>query len=64
MRAAQEIDELLPGHRISADDRILLNYWRKQLDSAMLSGDEDGSVLANVMLHKLMGKYKKSPDHL
>jgi hypothetical protein len=25
----------------------------------MLNGDEDGSVQANVMLHKLLAKYQK-----
>jgi hypothetical protein len=46
------------AYGISADDRILIDYWRKQLIAAMLSGDEDGSVQANVMLHKLVAKYK------
>ena len=45
-------------HRISADDRILLDYWRKQLVATMLSGDEDASVQANLMLHKLIAKYQ------
>jgi hypothetical protein len=58
----QQIDEALADHRISADDRILIDYWRKQLISTMLSGDEDGSVQATLMLHKLLTKYKKRDD--
>ncbi len=54
----QKIDETPADDGISADDRILIDYWRKQLVATMLSGAEDGSVQANVMLHKLMAKYQ------
>ncbi len=54
----QQTDETPADDGISADDRILIDYWRKQLAATMLSGDEDGSVQANVMLHKLMAKYQ------
>jgi len=46
-------------HRISADDRILLDYWRDQLVATVLSGDADASVQAISMLHKLIAKYQK-----
>ncbi len=55
----QQIDETPADYGISADDRILIDYWRKQLIATMLSGDEDGSAQANVMLHKLMAKRQK-----
>ena len=55
---SQQINETPPDHRISADDRILLDYWRKQLVATMLSGDEDASVQASLMLHKLIAKYQ------
>ncbi len=54
----QKIDETPAANDISADDQILIDYWRKQLVATMLSGDEDGSVQANVMLHKLVAKYQ------
>ncbi len=54
----QQIDETPAANGISADDRILIDYWRKQLVATMLSGDEDGSVHANVVLHKLVAKYQ------
>jgi hypothetical protein len=56
---SQQIDETPADYGISADDRILLDYWRKKLIAAMLSGDEDASVRANLMLHKLIAKYQK-----
>jgi hypothetical protein len=56
----QQIARQPAHHGISADDRILIDYWRKQLIATMLSGDEEGSVQANVMLHKLLTKYKKT----
>jgi len=59
----QQINETSPDHRISADDRILLDYWRAQLVATMLSGDEDASVHAKLMLHKLIAKYQKRGDH-
>ena len=46
-------------HSISADDRILLDYWRDQLVATVLSGDADASVQAISMLHKLIAKYQK-----
>ncbi len=55
----QKIDETPADKGISADDRVLIDYWRKQLIATMLSGDEDGSVQANVMLRKLVAKYQK-----
>ncbi len=55
----QKIDETPADDGISADDRILIDYWRKQLVAMMLRGDKDASVRANVMLHKLMAKYQK-----
>ncbi len=55
----QEAGETPADHGISADDRILIDYWRKQLIATMLNGDADGSVQANVMLHKWLTKYKK-----
>jgi hypothetical protein len=45
----RKIDETPANDGVSADDRILIDYWRKQLVAMMLSGDEDASVRANVM---------------
>ena len=59
----QQINETPTHHCISADDRILLDYWRKQLVATMLSGDEDASVQANLMLHKLIAKYQNCGFH-
>ena len=59
----RQIIETPPDHRISADDRILLDYWRKQLVATMLSGDEDASVQAGLMLHKLIAKYQNCGFH-
>jgi len=59
----QQINEAPPDHRISADDRILFDYWRKQLVATMLSGDKDASMQANLMLNKLIAKYRKCDGH-
>jgi hypothetical protein len=55
---SQQIDETPADHRISADDRMLFDYWREQLVTTMLSGDEDASVQAHLMLHKLIAKHQ------
>ena len=57
---SQQINDTPPDHRISVDDRILLDYWREQLVATVLSGNEDASVQAILMLHKLIAK-KRMP---